>query len=148
MTNVCFELCLQQTKKRDSNNMNDSSEFNTNNYATSEEDKALNRSHYNFNGGFYTSDLASEEAYILRVAPLAYPGPRYIVSRDEDYAFADRDLWEFQDFDSALEFLRDNLCPVCDGDGYREKNVHADFNTDYGYIQEVICDECEGRGTL
>jgi len=130
------------------NVMNDCSEFDPNNHATSEEDKALNRIYYNFNGGFYTSAFANEGVYSLRVAPLAYSGPRYIVSRDEDYAFADRELWEFQDFDSALEFLRDNLCPVCDGDGYREENVHADFNTDHGYIQEVICDECEGRGTL
>ena len=143
MTNVCFELCLQQTKKRDSNNMNDSSEFNTNNYATSEEKKALKEICFSFDKGFYSNGV-----FTLRIAQLEYSGPRYIVSRDEDYGFADRELWEFQDFDSALEFLRDNLCPVCDGDGFREENVHADFNTDHGYIQEVICDECEGRGTL
>ena len=138
------------------NVMNDSSEFDPNNHATSEENKALNRIYYDFNRGFYTSAFANEGAYSLRITPLAYSGPRYIVSRDEYYivsrdeyyGFADRELWEFQDFDSALEFLRDNLCPVCDGDGYREENVHADFNTDHGYIQEVICDECEGKGTL
>lgn len=91
------------------NVMNDCSEFDTNNYATSEEKKALKEICFSFDKGFYSNGV-----FTLRIAQLEYLGNRFLVSRDEDYGFADRELWEFQDFDSALEFLRDNLCSVSD----------------------------------